>query len=157
MPRWRTETSAVTGASVSYDDLVRMRGKTLAAALLLSALAAGGCSFSDGPQPRSTWTGGTAGELVAVAGEEHCDWESITILRLDQDREFVRDPEGVVGQEWLTTTYLRQTTLPADAKNTGYTHEQQALWLSADDSAAFVVEGATAERWPRTVRGWGCD
>ncbi|MGI5237296.1 hypothetical protein [Dactylosporangium sp. CA-139066] len=125
-------------------------------AALLAILATAACS-AGGPAERSTWTGPSGPPLVAHAGEKHCDWESVTILRLDDDRQFVRDPEGVIDKQWLESAYDPHATLPADAKDTGYRHDGQRLWLDANGSAAYVVDGKTVEQWPRTRRGWGCD
>jgi hypothetical protein len=135
---------------------VNMRSMVLAVALL-SAVTMAACSPVGSPEPRSTWTHPSAGTLVAYAGEEHCGWQSATVLRLDDNRQYVRDPEGVVSKQWLASVYDPRATLPADATKTGYTYDRQQLWLSIDESAAFIVDGTTTEQWPRTLRGWGCD
>jgi hypothetical protein len=124
---------------------------------LVAAVAVAGCGSGGAPEARGTWTGPAGRQLTAYAGEEHCDWQSLTVLELDDQRRYVRDPDGLVGPEWLTGTYEPRATLPGDATNTGFTHGDQQLWLSSDKSAAYVVAGDATEQWPGIVRGWGCD
>ena len=114
--------------------------------MLLSCAVLVACSAVGSPRPRSTWTGPGGAEVVAYAGDKHCDWQSLTVLRLDDKRQYVRDPEGIVEKQWLASTYNAQATLPRDATNTGYNHDDEQLWLSADESAAFVVAPGGTEQ-----------
>ncbi|CAN5816487.1 hypothetical protein BH23CHL8_BH23CHL8_03140 [soil metagenome] len=97
-------------------------------------------------------------------GPAHCDWQSIRFLywsRPDAPRTvratslYLRDPEGRFRGDW-EVPFLRSTTLPSDARNTGYRRDGAALWMAADARAMYVKDGARVERWPRVPSGIGC-
>jgi hypothetical protein len=101
------------------------------------------------------------GERVPVTvissgqGPEHCDWDSATFLDLRGDT-FVKDPEGVLPSEYVNGTFVPDTSLPADANDTGYRLDAQQLWVGADGSAAFIVTEEGVERWPAADEALGC-
>ena len=70
-------------------------------------------------------------------------------------RLYVRDPKGRFRDQW-TVPYLRSTTLPSDARYTGYRRDGKALWLAADERAMYAKDGDRVERWPRIPTGTGC-
>ena len=95
-------------------------------------------------------------------GPGHCDWQSARFLYwappgtpATATRLYVRDPRGVFGDRW-TMPFLRSTTLPSDARYTGFRRDGKALWLAADERAMYVKDGDRVERWPRIPTGTGC-
>ena len=109
---------------------------------------------------------GSEGTAIAVlAGPEHCQWESATFMHLawpvgtiatsfDDERQYVRDPEGLFDDGALRVGFMRDITLPADAVETGFHRGPWQLWVSPTqaDDAVFVVDEDTgiAERWGRS-------
>ena len=93
--------------------------------------------------------------LVSAKGPEHCDWQSATILSVN-DKTYYRDPEGVLPSAWFETRYDGRAELPLNAKDTGYRRNDQQLWVAADRSAVNVVNGDHVERWPAPVKPGGC-
>jgi hypothetical protein len=91
-------------------------------------------------------------KVMSYAGPEHCGWHSATFLALHEDSQFVRDPQGLFGQEWLEATFARDIRLPTTAVDTGYRLDDWELWLAADRSAAYVITGEGTERWPAAKR-----
>jgi hypothetical protein len=63
---------------------------------------------------------------------------------------YIRDPQGVYSAKYRDV-WVRNATLPADAKPTGYRLGPIELYLSPtdQDEAIYVVAPAGAERWPR--------
>lgn len=82
--------------------------------------------------------------ITSHRGAEHCGWESVTFLTLD-DRQYIRDPRGLLAN---IVWFDGDATLPADAADTGYQHQGLHLWLSADQAVAFIVDGDIVEAWP---------
>ncbi len=95
-------------------------------------------------------------EVTSFAGAEHCGWQSATFLTLHEDSQFVRDPQGLFGQEWLDATFARDVRLPPTAVDTGYRLNGRRLWLAKDRSAAYIVTGEATERWPAAKRPIAC-
>ncbi|MEP7054254.1 MAG: hypothetical protein ABI912_03310 [Actinomycetota bacterium] len=93
--------------------------------------------------------------IESSQGPEHCNWQTATFLYLDK-QSFIRDPEGVLSGTKFRTTFDPDTTLPADATNTGYRLGDRALWLAVDKTAAYVVTGNKVERWPAPTEQVGC-
>lgn len=88
-------------------------------------------------------------------GPEHCNWQTATFLYLDK-QSFIRDSEGVLSGTTFRAMFDADTTLPADATDTGYRLGDRALWLAADKTAAYVVSGNKVERWPAPREQVGC-
>jgi hypothetical protein len=109
-------------------------------------------------------------EIEVYRGEEHCGWQKVTFLRLGsrageephgEPRTYVRDPDGVLAHQTLVK-YDGSTTLPNDARFTGYTSDAGTFWFARDDqdTVAYVVSnegGKHVEVWPRTKTIVGCD
>jgi hypothetical protein len=71
---------------------------------------------------------------------------------------YVRDPAGeFLAHRWITEPFDRDAKLPADARHSGWTNGNIAIWISPGEfeRAIYVVRGQTVERWPRTVESWG--
>lgn len=72
------------------------------------------------------------------------------------DATYVRDPLPDLGKH-VNGPYDGHATLPPDAVDTGFEHDGDHLWLSADDDRAFVGTRDDVEVWPREVEPLGCD
>jgi len=116
------------------------------------------------PYPGNPWTHNgkevPASEIVAAAGPAHCGWQSATFLTLGWPlgtrpqtatgaRQFIRDPANVLPQSLPLDLH---STLPADARPTGYANGPVDLYLSPSDQdrSIYMVLGSTVERWPRS-------
>ncbi|MCW2665646.1 MAG: hypothetical protein JWN57_608 [Frankiales bacterium] len=110
--------------------------------------------------------------IEVTAGPEHCQWEGVTFLRLAwpvtsdaRPRRFltyVRDPDGAVdSQPSLSKTFRRQQPLPTNATDTGYRHDETALFLaSADGGNEAYLRFASrdlVEVWPLAKAPVACD
>ncbi|MGH2996523.1 MAG: hypothetical protein ACRDM9_09420, partial [Gaiellaceae bacterium] len=99
--------------------------------------------------------------LVTFPGRDHCGWGSVVFLHASWPpgtaaefgadvRQYLRDPDGLLGPEPLLTTFDVDSELPAALKDTGYRRGEVELWLSASRAeAAFLVRRNRVERWPR--------
>lgn len=87
-------------------------------------------------------------------GPEHCDWQSMTFLHLDE-ATYVRNPDPGL-DEYFAEPYQEHSDLPPDAINTGFEHDGEHLWLSADEQRAFVGTEDDVEVWPRTIERLAC-
>lgn len=118
------------------------------------------------PHPGYVWTRNgqavSSLELTTFAGPDHCNWESATFMFIgwpqgtiatqgDMARQYIRDPRGVADYH-LREPLIRDATLPADAKATGYRYGSIEIFISPteQDRAIYVVAPAGAERWPRS-------
>ena len=125
-------------------------------------------SYGFEPYPGSRWTD-PQGQVVTspeilnvIQGPEHCEWDSAAMLHvgwplgheskdMSEARQYVRDPEGVLPEEPLRTSYDGDVALPDDAKSTGYRTPFMELWLGRDaKQAAYLVFSDHTELWPRT-------
>ncbi|MFF7468361.1 hypothetical protein [Streptomyces sp. NPDC008092] len=96
-------------------------------------------------------------KITSSAGAEHCGWQSAHFLRFGE-RTYVRDPHGVfAGDDVLAGRYHGDSTLPADAHDTGYRFRDWRLWLTDDRGTAYVRTAHGVEAWPRERRGFACD
>jgi len=105
--------------------------------------------------------------IQSYRGPEHCDWQDITFLVLDQgsaeggsdDGEtYVRDPGGDL-EGLLRTTYDPRSKLPRDAVGTGLHRDGRQLWLVPSQQAAYLVstaDSADVERWPAAKDSIAC-
>ena len=94
--------------------------------------------------------------LSSAAGPSHCDWESVTFLRIG-DESFVRDPDGAFAEATGLRPFQPDTNLPSDAVDTGYRREGTALWIAADRTTAYFVGPERVEGWPAPDTVFGCD
>jgi hypothetical protein len=67
-------------------------------------------------------------------------------------RQYIRDPDRVLGRPDLAEHLDLHAVLPADAIDSGYRYGRVALYLSRkdQDEAAYLVAGGDIERWPRS-------
>ena len=98
--------------------------------------------------------------LAERPGPEHCDWQSASVLitgrpvgarysSVEDNVEYVRDPEGTFGRPELTNGLDLDADLPDNATDTGFRRGAAELWtVNGDDSAVWIVERGRAERWP---------
>jgi hypothetical protein len=77
-------------------------------------------------------------EITAYPGAEHCDWEDVIYLNYEERTYLGGDvPSELVPS--LVTAPERDIDLPPDAVDTGFTSGDTDLWLSADESIAYLV------------------
>jgi len=132
-------------------------------------------SYFDNPPawPGKPWTtkdgfGVDRQVLEAAAGPSHCGLDSLTFLNIgwplgtssttaDQNRLYIRDPNGKVSIPGLIGTWARNPSLPADARDTGYRYGALKLYLSPsdEDTYAYLIAPADSERCPRASLSWG--
>lgn len=93
--------------------------------------------------------------ITSRRGPAHCDWESVTFLRLEQ-RQYVSDPRGVLDGVEFVIPFDDDVELPADATDTGYRRDGRQLWISADGSIAYLVAGNRVEAWPSSIDPVAC-
>lgn len=97
--------------------------------------------------------------LSGHAGAEHCGWQSAHFLetgRGEERRQYVRDPDGVIEEELLTTPYDGDVRMPAGAHDTGYRYGDRRLWLTDDRSTAYVRTSDGVEAWPLAKETVAC-
>jgi hypothetical protein len=116
--------------------------------------------FGDG---RRAWTHPDTGHVIHdIVGPSHCDWQSARLMHLEHpdgslDRQYVRDPEGVLPADPLLEGYAEDVELPDGAADSGYrSPEGFELWFTEGDTAAYVVTPDGVERWPRAREPIGC-
>ena len=80
-------------------------------------------------------------------GDDHCGQESATFLFVE-GALYVADPRGVLGDIGAATDFDDDASMPADAIDSGYRQEDRQLWLSPDDSIAYLVTDDRVEAWP---------
>ena len=97
--------------------------------------------------------------VMSAAGPAHCGWESMTFLHLGGVRigdAYVRDPQPDLS-EFFAQPFQAHRTVPADARDTGYSRGGNRLWLAADRAVVYVgASPSDAEQWPRTVKPLAC-
>ena len=82
--------------------------------------------------------------LAAADGASLCEWNSATFLTIgwplgthatstSQSRQYLRDPARVVHSTLLRGSWLKNPSIPQDAKDTGYTYGALKLVLAASD------------------------
>ena len=93
-------------------------------------------------------------DIVSYPGPEHCDWQSMTFLTLDDRRTYVRHPQPEV-RKWVDGEFVASMELPPDARDTGFRRGDNRLWLSPSGDRAYVGQPGDVEAWPRARLG--CD
>ncbi len=98
--------------------------------------------------------------ITSFQGGEHCDWQATTFLSLGEydGHAYLGNPRGYL-ERHLTTTYETDSTVPADATDTGYEHDGRHLWLGTSPKAAYLVSTTDADdvqRWPWTTEEIWC-
>ncbi len=124
------------------------------------------CDFSEFPDDVAQtyfgyeiWTGpdgvpALTTDIVSYPGPEHCDWQSMTFLTLDDRRTYVRHPLAEV-RRFVDGEFVASMKLPAEAVDTGYRRDDNRLWLSPSGDRAYVGQPGDVEAWPRSHTG--CD
>ncbi|RKN39063.1 hypothetical protein [Micromonospora endolithica] len=149
-------------------------GRIAAAFIVTAVLAA--CNRESAAASPDIWSRDgrevSADEVTSYAGHPHCNWEQAQFLHVSwppgtdasdrsETRQYVRDPEGVLGDEALRRAYQPDATLPRDAQATGYTSGSTTLWLAPSDrdTRAYLVttDPRRVEAWPRVEPPVGCD
>ena len=92
--------------------------------------------------------------LSETHGASHCDWESVTWLRLD-GVSYLRDPLDRLEFE-LIVPFEPDATLPDGARSTGYHEGGRTIWQADDPSVIYVVTEDGVERWPQPADQIGC-
>lgn len=99
-------------------------------------------------------------DLEVSRGPEHCGWESTLTARVGQDeRLFVRDPEGATGVDLVGTLDL--TAAPpagdlSDVWSRGDGPDLRAALVAGQEGLLVQVDGDRWERWPEVVPVVGC-
>jgi hypothetical protein len=143
-------------------------------AFAVAALA--GCVRTPSSTPVESWTRDgrsvSTDVISSYDGAAHCEWQRVRFLHLSaplhqaaegepRSAQYVRDPEGVLKDEFLRSAFRTGATLPVDARPTGYQRQGTALWLADSDreSTAYLVteDPRTVEAWPRARPNIGCD
>ena len=112
------------------------------------------------------WTDDTGervstGQIESYPGPEHCDWQNMTFLYLNEDGPdqafYVRRPDSEPYlREHFAEPFDSTLPLPADAVDTGYECAGEHLWLSPDEQRAYVGTSEQVELWPRTIKPLRC-
>lgn len=112
---------------------------------------------------RRVWAHETTGLTLAdIAGSAHCGWQTARMLHVPEadgslGKQYIRDPFGVFAGIPLLDTYAEDVELPDDATFSGYrSRDDQELWFTDADRAAYVVTPDGIERWPRAEEPIGC-
>lgn len=101
------------------------------------------------------WTDGTT-EITGIYGDRHCETQNVQFLGLD-DSKFAMDQKHQMPSDAVTGSFEAAATLPQDATDSGFRSGSKELWQVPDDSAIYVVDSETTERWPAVVPTYGCD
>ena len=126
--------------------------------LLLSVLLlTAGCGTT-GPKELTDSDGQAVPREVARIrrGDSHCDWESVTILRLGQ-RQYIADPKRKIVPGPYADQYAASVPVPVDAVDTGYRSGKLQVFEAKDMKFAYLSNGTTAQRLPVAAAGFGCD
>lgn len=92
--------------------------------------------------------------VTSFPGSAHCEWELVTFISLnDEHALYARDPEGILPESDMAVAYDGDVELPSDAVDTGYRRGGDELWLSEDETIAYVVTPDAVEAWPATETG----
>ena len=98
--------------------------------------------------------------LAELPGSAHCGYQDATVLvtgrplgarytRSSDDQQYIRDPDGVMGDPALQAGFDPHATLPSGAIDSGFRRGDDALWYDpADPSAVWMVGPDRFERWP---------
>jgi hypothetical protein len=93
--------------------------------------------------------------VMSTHGADRCDWQDVTFIVLDREADkplqMVSDPSRLLSKQ-LMSAYDAHTSLPDDAKDTGWRRGGFALWMQPFGDAGYMVNLADTndvERWPR--------
>jgi hypothetical protein len=121
------------------------------------------------------WTsqdGGHVSDHVinSFSGPGHCGWDTVVFLDFGTplgstmpfaaDRQrFIRDPYGDLNRYGKQADDLQtDIELPTDAKFSGYTLQDNELWIleATTGSEVYIVNIESVEKWPRMDPTVGC-
>lgn len=92
-------------------------------------------------------------QVYSTPGSAHCDWESMTFLLLNRERDmFVSEPLPEL-ENFIAGPYEVGVALPDDARDLGVERDGRHLWLGADGRYAYVGTREHLEAWPRIDTG----
>lgn len=96
-------------------------------------------------------------KVYSSPGPEHCDWQSMTFLALNdgqgrRSRFYIENPIKEL-RDFVAAPYLQDVALPDDARDTGWQRNGRHLWLSTDGRYAYVGTAASVDAWPRFETG----
>lgn len=107
--------------------------------------------------------------INTIQGPEHCGWEKAVLMHLsvpvgsvskssDEVRQYVRDPDGVLGRPELMTAFDATATLPDDAEPTGIRNGSVELWVapSSLEQEVYMGRDGMFEAWPRATELIAC-
>jgi hypothetical protein len=114
------------------------------------------------------------GTIHTLIADDHCGWESSTLLHIGSPigtvmdygtnfHQYIRDPESVYIHPGLArsfkTTFNPNATPPLDAKFSGFNRDGVELWISDSelDSAVYMISESSTERWPKADPPIFCD
>lgn len=100
-------------------------------------------------------------EIVSSEGPDHCDWQHLTFLHLNDSGEEPPEFAYVAGarpdlDDYFDEPYQQGLALPDDAVDTGYHLGDDSLWLSPDGRRAYVGSRSQVDLWPRTNKPLYC-
>lgn len=143
--------------------------KSGAVAALLAALVLTSCAGPEStePFPGEPWTDPSGvvlpPETLALYSDDCPGRESAGFLDViwplepvpgveAEMRRYVRDPESVMPTTQLLAPYDRASSLPREARFTGYETDTYQLWVGADDDIyVYLVYGSRVEALPRAA------
>lgn len=120
------------------------------------------------------WTTANGGCLVRIdvvgdsPGPAHCGYQAARFITTGvpigrrytndlDDATYVRDPENVLGDPAVASAFDPQAELPPGAIDTGLRQQATELWVDPkNQSAIYLVAGASVERWPLDPSPPGC-
>lgn len=107
--------------------------------------------------------------INTIRGPEHCGWERAVFMHLsvpvgsvtksfDEFRQYVRDPDGVLGRPELVRAFDATATLPDDAEPTGMRNGSVELFVapSSLEEEVYVGRNGMFEAWPRATEVIAC-
>lgn len=88
---------------------------------------------------------------------DHCSWPEVRMLHFD-GVQYVKDPDGVLGEQSYTTALDLDVELPEDATNTGFQYDGTELWIGAPEhpASAYLAGPERTERWPAAAEPVAC-
>lgn len=88
---------------------------------------------------------------------DHCSWPNVRMLWF-AGVQYVKDPDGVLGEQSYETAVDLDAELPGDAVDTGFEKAGTELWISAPEQpgAAYLVGPERTEQWPAATEPIAC-
>ncbi len=134
--------------------------------------------FTFEPYPGSQWFGPQGpvdpddGTINVIRGPEQCGWETAALLHVSwplgsthrddpELRQYVRDPDAVLPQDQLMSTYDPSRQLWGGFEYSGYRTDFMEVWIQSfdedgDADGAFLMFANHVEWWPRAEEPIAC-